>query len=232
MFTIIIPLAIFPEWAPNIHPIVVHFPIALLVVALLLDLIRIVKREHTGLNLAVQILYGLGTLGLIVSFITGRQATETVEVAGQAFSVLASHENWAFATMIFFIVFFGLRFAVYWFQLDMRKSISFVSVLLGLIGLELVAITGDRGGELVFGHGVGVTAIQELQRELDEKNDRLAELEGATGPQIGEDGSWTWRIVPGAEIRIFEDVPGYPAIRMPYWFSETRKTIVMIFHLH
>src|SRR5690625_620843 len=101
MFTIIIPLAIFPEWAPNIHPIVVHFPIALLVVALLLDLIRIVKREHTGLNLAVQILYGLGTLGLIVSFITGRQATETVEVAGQAFSVLASHENWAFATMIF-----------------------------------------------------------------------------------------------------------------------------------
>src|SRR5690625_5833898 len=88
----------------------------------------------------------------------------------------------------------------------MRKSISFVSVLLGLIGLELVAITGDRGGELVFGHGVGVTAIQELQRELDEKNDRLAELEGATGPQIGEDGSWTWRIVPGAEIRIFEDV--------------------------
>ncbi|HLR91340.1 MAG TPA: DUF2231 domain-containing protein [Balneolaceae bacterium] len=206
MFTIIIPLAIFPEWAPNIHPIVVHFPIALLVVALLLDLIRIVKREHTGLNLAVQILYGLGTLGLIVSFITGRQATETVEVAGQAFSVLASHENWAFATMIFFIVFFGLRFAVYWFQLDMRKSISFVSVLLGLIGLELVAITGDRGGELVFGHGVGVTAIQELQRELDEKNDRLAELEGATGPQIGEDGSWTWRIVPGAEIRIFEDV--------------------------
>src|SRR5690625_7036262 len=83
----------------------------------------------------------------------------------------------------------------------MRKSISFVSVLLGLIGLELVAITGDRGGELVFGHGVGVTAIQELQRELDEKNDRLAELEGATGPQIGEDGSWTWRIVPGAEIR-------------------------------
>src|SRR5690625_5846529 len=85
MFTIIIPLAIFPEWAPNIHPIVVHFPIALLVVALLLDLIRIVKREHTGLNLAVQILYGLGTLGLIVSFITGRQATETVEVAGQAF---------------------------------------------------------------------------------------------------------------------------------------------------
>src|SRR5690625_3403979 len=206
MFNIIISVSIFPEWAPNIHPIVVHFPIALLVVALLLDLVRIVKREHTGLNQAVQILYGLGTLGLIMAFITGRQATETVEVAGQAFSVLASHENWALATTIFFIAFFGLRFAVYWYQLDMRKPVSFASVILGVIGLGLLSITGDRGGELVFGYGIGVSAIEELQRELDEKNNRLAELEGAAGPQISEDGSWTWRILPGAEIRILEDV--------------------------
>lgn len=70
----------------------------------------------------------------------------------------------------------------------------------------MVTITGDRGGELVFGHGIGVAAIEELQRELDEKNDRLAELEGAAGPQIEENGSWTWRIVPGAETRILEDV--------------------------
>jgi len=52
---------------------------------------------------------------------------------------------------------------------------------------------------------VGVAAIEELQRELDKKNDRLAELEDAAGPQIGEDGSWVWRIVPGAETRILED---------------------------
>lgn len=199
-------MAILPEWAPNLHPIVVHIPIALLVVAVLIDLIRLFKREHSALNLTVQFLYGLGTLGLIFAFISGRQATETVEVAGQAFSVLASHENWALATMIFFIAFFGLRFAAYWYQLDTRKSICVASVFLGLIGMGLVTITGDRGGELVFSHGVGVAAIEELQHELDEKNDRLAELEGAAGPQIGEDGSWIWQIVPGAETRILEDV--------------------------
>lgn len=198
-------MAILPEWAPNLHPIIVHFPIALLVVAVLIDLIRLAKREHTGLNLTVQILYGLGTLGLIFAFLSGRQATETVEVAGQAFSILASHENWALATMIFFIAFFGLRFAAYWYQLDTRIIISAASVVLGLIGIGLVTITGDRGGKLVFGHGVGVAAIGDLQRELDEKNDRLAELESVTGPQISEDGSWTWRIVPGAEKRILED---------------------------
>lgn len=198
-------LAILPEWAPNLHPIVVHFPIALLAVAVLLDLIRLAKRNHAGLNLTVQILYGLGTLGLIFAFLSGRQATETVEVAGQAFAVLASHENWALATMIFFIAFFGIRFATYWYQLDTRKSTSVACVVLGLIGFGLVIITGDRGGELVFGHGVGVTAIEKLQNELNEKKDRLAELEGAAGPQVEENGSWTWRIVPGAETRLLED---------------------------
>src|SRR5690625_1072730 len=206
LIEIIIQRSILSDWAPNIHPIAVHFPIALLAVAVLVDLVRLAKREHANLNLTVQILYGLGTLGLIVAFLSGRQATETVEVASQTFSVLASHENWALATMIFSIAFFGFRFAAYWYQLDTRKPVSFASVVLGLIGLGLVTITGDRGGELVFGHGVGVTAIEKLQRELDEKTDRLAELEGAAGPQIEEDGSWTWRIVPGAEIRIFEDV--------------------------
>lgn len=199
-------ISILPEWAPNLHPIVVHFPIALLAIAVLVDCIRLAKSEHTGLNLTVQILYGVGTLGLISAFLSGREATETVEVAGQAFSVLASHENWALATMIFFITFFGLRFAAYWYQLDTRKSISVISVALGLIGMGLVTITGDRGGELVFGHGIGVAAVEELQRELDEKNDRLAELEDAAGPQIEENGSWSWRIVPGAETRILEDV--------------------------
>lgn len=198
-------MAILPHWAPNLHPIVVHFPIALVVVALLFDLIRIAKRELAGINLTVQILYGLGTLGLILAFISGRQATETVEVAGQAFSVLATHENWALATMIFFIAFFGLRFAAFWYEFDVRTSISGAFIVLGVIGISLVMITGDRGGELVFGHGVGVAAIEELQHELDEKNDRLAELEGAAGPQISDDGSWTWRIVPGAETRILED---------------------------
>ena len=206
LIEIIIQRSILSDWAPNIHPIAVHFPIALLAVAVLVDLVRLAKREHANLNLTVQILYGLGTLGLIVAFLSGRQATETVEVASQTFSVLASHENWALATMIFFIAFFGFRFAAYWYQLDTRKPVSFASVVLGLIGLGLVTITGDRGGELVFGHGVGVTAIEKLQRELDEKTDRLAELEGAAGPQIEEDGSWTWRIIPGAEFRILEDV--------------------------
>lgn len=199
-------MAILPEWAPNLHPLVVHFPIALLAVAVLVDIIRLAKRKHASLNLTVQILYGLGTLGLIFAFLSGRLATETVEVAGQAFTVLASHENWALATMIFFIAIFGLRFAAYWYQLDRRKSISAGFIVLGLIGMGLVTITGDRGGELVFGHGVGVAAVEEIQRELDEKNDRLAKLESAAGPQIEENGSWSWRIVPGAETRILEDV--------------------------
>ena len=193
------------DWLPNIHPLVVHFPIALLAVAVIFDLLRLVVRKHIGLNWSVLILYGLGTIGLMIAYITGQQATDTVEVAGQAFTVLTSHENWALATTIFFMIFFGMRFAAYWYQLDLRLSVTVISILLGLIGMGLVAITGDRGGELVFRHGVGVMAIEELQRELDEKTERLTELQETASPQVEENGSWSWRIVPGAENRIRED---------------------------
>ena len=33
-------LQILPEWAPNIHPMLVHFPIGLLVIAVLMDLLQ------------------------------------------------------------------------------------------------------------------------------------------------------------------------------------------------
>ena len=31
-----------PEWAPNIHPIIIHFPIVLLIIAVLFDLAGLV----------------------------------------------------------------------------------------------------------------------------------------------------------------------------------------------
>lgn len=39
-----------PEWAPNAHPIVVHFPIALLVLAILADFLSVVLWRHTWLQ--------------------------------------------------------------------------------------------------------------------------------------------------------------------------------------
>ena len=192
-------LLILPDWLPNIHPLVIHFPIALLAVAVLGDLIRLVFTESSWLNNSVVAGYILGTIGLIFAFVTGRNAAATVEVTGEAFSVLASHENWALATMIFFLIFTTLRVTAAWVQQDHRRPVLAALFGLGFIGMIMVWITGDRGGELVFRHGTGVEAVEDLQQRLARLEDELEEFRGAASPQVADDGSWIWRIAPGSD---------------------------------
>jgi uncharacterized membrane protein len=63
-----------PDWIPNIHPLVVHFPIALLVIAVLFDAARIYFKEESWLQKMVLALYATGSAGLIAAFWSGRRA--------------------------------------------------------------------------------------------------------------------------------------------------------------
>ena len=190
---------ILPDWLPNFHPLVIHFPIAFVALAVLLDLVRQFLLNTRWINNTIVLTYILGTVGLIIAFITGRSAAETVDVSGEAFSVLASHENWALATMIFFLVFTGIRGMAAWSSYDMRRLPALGLAGLGLIGMGLVWVTGDRGGELVFRHGAGVAAVEDLQQQLTQLEDELETIHGAAAPQLADDGSWRWRIAPGSE---------------------------------
>ena len=55
-----------PDWAPNIHPLLVHFPIALLYAAIAVDLVGCACWCNKPLRQAATLLYGLGAVGAIV----------------------------------------------------------------------------------------------------------------------------------------------------------------------
>jgi len=93
-----------PDWIPNIHPFIVHFPIALLVLAVLFDLSRLFFKQEDWLEKATLALYTAGSLGLIAAFLSGRQAVQTVLVTGDAVPLVTSHEDWAFYTLIYFLI--------------------------------------------------------------------------------------------------------------------------------
>ena len=53
-------MALLPGWAPNLHPLVIHFPIALLIVAAFADLVDTLFARPRWLASAATTLFALG----------------------------------------------------------------------------------------------------------------------------------------------------------------------------
>jgi uncharacterized membrane protein len=145
-----------PAWAPNAHPLIVHFPIALLCSAVALDSAAWVLRRNQLLRQLATVLYILGTASALAAYVTGRAASGTVWMPGMAHAVLAEHWNWALRTVSFFAVVTVARVVL------LRRSrgvpghaLVAAFVLAGFVGLGLLIETGDRGGRLVYQYGVG-----------------------------------------------------------------------------
>ena len=147
-----------PAWAPNVHPLVVHFPIALLIAAVAVDLLGWALRRNTTLRHVATVLYVLGTLGAVAAYLTGRAASQTVWLPGMAQAVLKEHWDWAFRTVWFFAAVTLVRLALLRpSRRDPGHAVVATFALVGLVGIGLLLETGDRGGRLVFQHGVGTT---------------------------------------------------------------------------
>lgn len=143
-----------PDWAPNIHPLVIHFPVALLVIAVFLDGTSFFLLKHI-LSKSSLILYVLGTAGAIAAFITGKIAVKTVNPPLQAEITLGQHADWALYTMIFFILYTIARvIADLHFKIE-KHYVKVFFFVLAVSGLYLLVRTGDMGAKLVFKYGVG-----------------------------------------------------------------------------
>lgn len=192
-----------PDWIPNIHPFIVHFPIALLVLAVLFDAARLFFKQEDWLEKATLALYTTGSLGLIASFLSGRHAVDTVAVTGDAVPVVTSHEDWALYTLIYFLVFTGIRFVTWWKQLE-KGFVLPVLVVFALVGTGMLWQTGELGAKLVYKHGVAIGEIDRLQQQIETLERDLSAFRDEARPELREDGSWIWRVGPGADA-IFAD---------------------------
>jgi uncharacterized membrane protein len=140
---------------PNIHPVLVHFPIALLSAAAGLDLVAWAFWRNRPLRQVATLLYVLGTGGALAAYFTGRSAEPTIHLPGMAHAVVKEHWDWAFRTVWFFGAATLVRLVLLR-RRDPKPSVVAVLALAGLVGVGLLLETGDRGGRLVYEHGVGV----------------------------------------------------------------------------
>ena len=135
---------------PNLHPAVVHFPVALLVVALALDVVWLVGLGRSSLHRAAAAAYVLGAAGAGCAYLTGRRAENGLgAIAPAAQALLAEHADWALWTLILFAVLAAWRALLLWRDRSRPSPMHFLAVGLALFGQWVLFETADRGGALV-----------------------------------------------------------------------------------
>ena len=150
-------MTLLPDWVPNLHPLVIHFPIAWWIAAVVVDLVALAIPRAAWADTVASCLYPAGAVSAMAAYLTGRQAAATVLMPGMALPIVQQHENWALATTIAFATVALVRLWARFRWPHPQRTIRTALVGAALVALVFLFQTGERGARLVYGRGVGVS---------------------------------------------------------------------------
>lgn len=145
--------------AQNLHPLIIHFPIAFLTGAMVLYFAAwITQREEWGWT-ALWTLAG-GVLGGLAAVVTGLRARDSVMVAQSVRDqLLLPHEHMMITAIGLALIAFAWAFAAR--PLPRRGRIGFLLLLLAMT--LFLAKGADYGGWMVFGYNAGGSLPQPIE---------------------------------------------------------------------
>ena len=147
---------------PGWHPLIVHFPLALVVTAaFVLSLARVLRSDSTSATLAIVGTWNLcmGAAAILLALGTGLAGVIGLHVGATAHQAISAHVKSAVLTTILVLLVAVWRGAGT--APASRPSWAFI-VMLWLATSALI-VTGYRGGQNVFRYGIGVSATAETQ---------------------------------------------------------------------
>jgi len=139
--------------ATHLHAIIIHFPIALLIVGFISELVGVINNKTFFKNTAFYLLL-LGSSGAIAAYISGSFAGEGIE-EGPLKLPMKLHEQAALITLWMAIITALYRMVIFYFNFNSTR-IRWVGIILFTALVLAVARTGYLGGQLVYSHGAGV----------------------------------------------------------------------------
>lgn len=147
---------------PNLHPAVVHFPLALAPIAALFDVAGLtVARREPWIRQAATALWVLAALGALGARLSGERAAAGLSALSTAAEqVLAAHADQSLiATIALALVALTRLLLANAERTRPRPLIAAgtVHLALGIAALGALSFTADLGGRLVYHHGVATT---------------------------------------------------------------------------
>jgi uncharacterized membrane protein len=144
------------EFLAELHPFVVHYPIALLSLYAVLEILGVVIKKKFLSDVAYLLLI-LGAIGAFLGALTGNQAAAAYKYWNeQSSSVLESHQLFATITIWYSIALVILR-TVLIVKNKFVGPLKYLFIVLAIVVLILVYKTGEYGGRMTYDFGVGTS---------------------------------------------------------------------------
>jgi uncharacterized membrane protein len=142
------------EFLAELHPKVVHFPIALFFTFTIFELLgTVLKKDY--FHKAAHLLLFLGVIGAVFAVITGKQAgSANPNWTEASVELVREHSSFASITMWYFVSVLVIKtFLV--LKKKINQKFNYMILALALIGCFFVYETSEHGGQLVTKFGIG-----------------------------------------------------------------------------
>ncbi len=140
----------------NIHPLLVHYPIALFTSFLLAEFLGVVLRSERMRTAASFMLY-FGNIMAVFTVAAGYYAAATVEHPDAVHAILERHEGLGVTVLIIATVLSLWRL---YFRKRFSHKMQWAHLGLGFILCVVMVFGADLGGLMVYKYGVGGQAVK------------------------------------------------------------------------
>lgn len=138
----------------NIHPLLVHFPIAMLSAFTIMELLGFILKKEELRIAATWMLY-IGALGAAGAVMAGLWASSTVPHSKEIHAIILRHRNFGLTVL-------GLSLFLAAWRLKVEARFALVGQIVHLIAAVVMTISlifgADLGGLMVYKYGVSVKA--------------------------------------------------------------------------
>lgn len=163
-----------PMRLQEIHPSIVHYPLALAPLAIAADLIGVITGRRSALRMGKRLM-PIAAASAAAAGVTGLVAQEVVKLQGPASDLLKTHRTLNMGGLIALTALAAVR--------SRSLAPSPAVLALGLATVATMAYSAYLGGRMVYEHGVGVRAADGLHEET------APELTIADAPSAARQGA-------------------------------------------